>query len=256
MILRSCIVLPLTILLIVGCQPETAAEKKVIGVWEFTGLDAVVRIVFRRDHKVVELFRDPNCTIDCRWDPTFAGRWQVEAGEIVTHEAMLPYGDTLPPPRVTRIQIRELQADRLLLNGHPDLVKATIDVERHLQMMALLYSLLAGGLFLLTFLSARRSAFRRDLILLAVGFGGALAWSALTLLVELTQTGNVILSPVALRSLRSPMEPLRVLCLLLLAFAFAKLMFALRSAKWEKQAAGAGGFAGSRLKGVLPKVTR
>jgi hypothetical protein len=222
---------------LVSCQRLSPGEEKIIGTWEFTGLDATGRVVFRRDHTVVDLFPENDSTI-AKWAPTAWGKWRLEGNEIVTDEEILPIpGHSTPPRRITRLPIREFGDNRLVrADGRSDFNRVHWGVEQYSQGLALLY-LTAGFVALAAAVyAARTGRFRKEFILLAVAAGVAVLWSLLMLVAELAQTGSLIVSKASLRSLRVPRELLRVAYTLMFVIGFVKLTFAVRARPGAKEA--------------------
>src|SRR5438552_15282996 len=81
---RLCALLIGVILVVLtsACQHTTPTEEKIIGMWELTGLDATGRVVFRRDHTVVDLFPEDDMT-HARWFATSSGKWRLDESDIV-----------------------------------------------------------------------------------------------------------------------------------------------------------------------------
>ena len=198
---------------------------------EFTGLDATGRVVFRRDHKVVDLFSEgdgPNA----RWVATSWGKWLLEGNEIITDEEMLLPDYSSSERNITRIPVREFEEDRLVrADGRADFMRVKLDAERYSQMVALLYVIASIVAFASIIFAMRNTSFRKEVILLGVTAVVALAWSTSTLVAELAQTGTVIISAASLRALRFPTEILRVVCILVFMIGLVKLIFALRKSE-------------------------
>lgn len=215
-------------LVLAACQRVTPAEEKIIGIWEFTGLDATGRVVFRRDHTVVDLFTESDSP-NARWAPTAWGKWRLEGNEIIIDEEMLPIpGYTPHPRRITQLPIREFEEGRLVrADGRPDFNRVRMGVEQYSQMLALVYVIASLISLAATIYAIRKSSFRKEFILLAVASLFALGWSTSTLVADLAQTGTVIVSASSLRSLRVPTEIVRVICILIFIIGFVKLAFAL-----------------------------
>ena len=213
----------------VGCQRVTPAEERVIGTWEFTGLDATGRVVFRRDHKVVDLFTDgdgPNA----RWIATFWGKWRLEGNEIVTDEETLVGDYATSTRRLGRIPISEFEQNRLVrADGRGDFYRVHPDLEQqYSQLLSVFYFVmsvvgLATGIY-----GIRTSRFRKEFTWLAVAAAFAMGWSTLTLVAELAQTGILILSPSVSGRLQVLTEILPVICLVVFTTAFIKLAFSSR----------------------------
>ncbi len=224
-----------SLVVVVGCQRTSPTEEKIIGTWEFTGLDATGRVVFRRDHQVIDLFLEgdgPNA----RWIPTSWGKWRLEGNEIVTDQEML-VGDYSPSERqLGRVPIREFEQDKLVRgDGRADFLRVHWGVEQYFQMLALVYVIVSLIALSVCIYAIRNSSFRKGFDVLAVAAVLALVWSISTLVAELAQTGTVIISPASLRSLRLPTEILRVVCILIFTIAFVRLAFALRARASPKE---------------------
>jgi hypothetical protein len=212
-----------------ACQRVSPAEEKVIGIWEFTGLDATGRVVFRRDHTVVDLFTESDSP-NARWAPTAWGKWRLEGNEIITDDEVLPIPGYSPRPRrVTRIPIRDFEEGRLVrADGRADFNRVRVGIEQYLQILALAY-VIASLIALSAFVYAiRNSSFRKEFVVLAVAAVLTVVWSTSMLIAELAQTGTVIISAVSLRSLWLPREILRVVCILIFTIGFVRLAFAVR----------------------------
>lgn len=212
----------------IGCQRTSPTEEKVIGTWEFTGLDATGRVVFRRDHKVIDLFLEgdgPNA----RWIPTSWGKWRLEGNEIVTDQEML-VGDYSPSERqLGRVPIREFEQDKLVRgDGRADFLRVHWGVEQYSQMLALVYVIVSLIALSVCVYAIRNSSLRKGFVVLAVAAVLALVWSTSTLVAELAQTGTVIIAPASLRSLRLPTEVLRVACIVIFTIGFVNLAYRLR----------------------------
>jgi hypothetical protein len=213
-----------------ACQRVSPAEEKVIGIWEFTGLDATGRVVFRRDHTVVDLFTESDSP-NARWAPTAWGKWRLEGNEIITDDEVLPIPGYSPRPRrITRIPIRDFEEGRLVrADGRADFNRVRVGIEQYLQILALVYVIASLIAFSASVYAVRNSSLRKEFVVLAVAAVLALVWSTSTLVAELAQTGTVIISAASLRSLRLPTEIFRVACILIFTIGFVKLAFSLRT---------------------------
>ena len=102
--------------------------------WEFTGLDATGRVVFRRDHTVVDLFPEHDIT-DARWFATSYGQWRLEGNEIVTDTQDLPIPGYSPhPKRIGRMPIREFKEDTLVRgDGRSDFHRTDTTADQDIQ---------------------------------------------------------------------------------------------------------------------------
>jgi hypothetical protein len=212
-----------------ACHRVSPAEERIIGIWEFTGIDATGRVVFHRDHTVVDLFPDSDAPYV--WGPSASGTWRLEGDEVVTDDQVLPIPGYSPfPRRITRIPIREYHGDRWVREeGRGDFIRATGGVERYSQMLALLYLISSLIALSASIYAIRSSSFRREFVLLAVAAVLALAYSALLLMAELSQTGDVVISFASLRSLKLPREVLKVMCVAVFTMGFVRLAYGLRA---------------------------
>lgn len=110
---RTCLAFAIC-LLMVGCYRLSPDEEKVIGTWEFAGSGTTGRVVFRRDHTVVDLFPE-NKKPNARWEAVASGKWWLEGDTIVTDERALLRAspDETPfPRRVTRMKVRDFGKGR------------------------------------------------------------------------------------------------------------------------------------------------
>ena len=215
-------------LLTTGCRRLTAAEEKIVGTWEFTGIDASGRVVYRPDHTVVALFPEYDA-LNARWVPRSWGSWRLDGSEIVSEtESLQIPGMPAIPKRVTRTPIREFHEERLVREeGRSDLIRIRSGTEIYSEVLALVYVIASLIALAATIYATRKSSFRKEFILLAAASVFALGWSTSTLVAELAQTGTVLVSASSLRSLRVPTEIARVICILIFIIGFVKLAFAL-----------------------------
>jgi hypothetical protein len=213
-----------------GCYRVLPEEQKIIGTWEFTGIDATGRVVFRRDHTVVDLFPEDDRSINARWIPLAAGKWRLEGNDIVTEEETLPLRFVpSPTSRTTRITIREFHEDRLEREGERGpFLRVSEVAEHYAEVLALLYVGASFIALLACIYAIRRAQFRNEFSLLGLAALVALAYSSMLLAAELAQTGNLIISPGHLDALKLPREILKLLWIVIVAIAFARFPFALR----------------------------
>jgi hypothetical protein len=212
-----------------ACHHVSPAEERIIGTWEFTGIDATGRVVFHRDHTVVDLFPEPQAPY--AWEPAASGTWRLEGDVVVTDDQMLPIPGYSPHPRrITRIPIREYHGDRWVRDeGRGDFIRVTWDVERYSQVLALLYLISSLIALSSSIYAIRRSSFRREFALLAVAAFLALAYAALLLVAQLTETGDVVINVASLRSLRMLREVLKVMCVIIFTTGFMRLVYSVRA---------------------------
>lgn len=221
-----------------ACYSLTPAEKKIVGYWEFKGLDAVGLIVFRRDHVVVNLFPETDKS-DARLAPTSCGTWRLEGNEIVTDEEGLPLPGYSPSPRqITRIPIREFRENVLIVaNRASNLERVNLHAERSSQVLAGFYVIVSLAALVMCIRAIRRFFFRTSFLLLGGSAILALAWAVLLLVTELTQTGDVVLSWSYLYSMQLTRIVLAGVFLIMFA---AGLIYLLRTKVWRSVGARGG----------------
>ena len=117
---RLCFVLALAAFS-VSCQRLSPEEERVVGTWEFTGLDFTNRVVFRRDHSTEELYAREGGLIAkiSPWAALSRGTWRLEGDTIVTDERPV-IGPEPRERRVTRIKILEFRPNELVREGNRD----------------------------------------------------------------------------------------------------------------------------------------
>ena len=105
----------------IGCQRLSPEEEKVVGTWEFTGLDFTNRVVFHRNHRSEELYAREDSLLAkiSFWAAMSRGTWKLEGDAIVTDEQVI-VGPQPRERRVTRIKILEFLPDKLVREGNPD----------------------------------------------------------------------------------------------------------------------------------------
>lgn len=210
-----------------SCERITPAESKVIGTWEFTGLDATVRLVFRRDHTVVSLSSQADGSKG-KWAPAAWGTWRLEANEIVTDEEVFPIAGYLPKHRqVARVPIRAFEEDRLMrADGRSDFYRVHSNAYSLLVPFFYLIASIIG--FLGSIYGIRHYSLRRVFAWLGLGAAFAIVWSFLTLVAELAERGAVIISPASLDWWKFPTEILRIAFIVIFAIGFVNLAYRLR----------------------------
>jgi hypothetical protein len=117
-------VIPILVL-VTACSRLSPNEEKVVGTWEYTGIDATGRVVLRRDHTVVDMF-----FIEGAWEPVASGTWRLEGNELVTEENSLigpsiP-GDTPRPKEITRLKIRAFERNKLVRDEDSDFTRVIL----------------------------------------------------------------------------------------------------------------------------------
>ena len=109
------------LLSVVACHRVSLTEKEIVGTWEFAGIDATGRMIFRPDHTVEQMF--PHEDNSHEWYTFTRGKWWLEGNTIVADQAfvMEPTDGATPFPReVTRMAVRESHPDKLVFEkGSP-----------------------------------------------------------------------------------------------------------------------------------------
>jgi hypothetical protein len=80
------------------CHPLSPEEAKVVGTWQWLGMDAIGKLTFTRDHRVAEcLLRGEAYEGDCPPQDIKHGRWWIRGDQVVykiedgfSDEATLP----------------------------------------------------------------------------------------------------------------------------------------------------------------------
>lgn len=213
-----------------SCQRITNEEAKIVGTWEFTGLDATVRLVLRRDHTIVTLMSPADGYCDQKWAASAWGKWRLDGNEIVTDEEVFAVPGYLSSNRqVARVPIQSVQENRLVRgDGRSDLYRVQPRAQQYSRLLAVLYVFLSGMVFFAMIYGIRTPYLRSECAFLAVAAGFAITWSSLTLVADFGQSGAIIISTSSMRSLLLTTEVARVICLLLFTVGFVKLAFALR----------------------------
>lgn len=104
-----------------ACAQLSPTEKMLVGTWQFTGIDATGRMVLRADHRSATLFP----ITGQNFEVVAKGSWRVDGDELVRIEKPT-FGPSVPgdaPPKVqtTRMRIREIHRDRLVVGDGPDM---------------------------------------------------------------------------------------------------------------------------------------
>jgi hypothetical protein len=102
-------------------------------------------------------------------------------------------------------------------------------------MLALLYLISSLIGLSVSVCAMRSSSLRRQFFVIAVAAILALAYSALLLVAELAQTGDVVISFDSLRSLKLPREVLKVTCIIIFTIGFMRLVYVLRGRESSKE---------------------
>src|ERR1041385_3006028 len=143
-----------------ACHRLTPMEKKLVGAWKFTGLDATGLVVFRSDHTVVDLMRekdpfgwDPRG----RWVPVSWGTWRLEGNDVITEEKVLPLPNYSFANRSYRMPVKELRDDTLVRgDGRSDFTRVSVMVLRRPQFLAIGYMLASLIAMLASIFAIRR----------------------------------------------------------------------------------------------------
>jgi|SRR5882724_2507275 len=78
-------------------------EQKIVGTWQFTGIDATGRIVLRPDHSCATMF-----PIMGQWEVLAKGTWRIDGRDLVRVEKPT-FGPSVPgdpPPKIERSRMR------------------------------------------------------------------------------------------------------------------------------------------------------
>ena len=112
----STIIVLSTATLLVGCYRLSPAEEKVVGTWEFSGVDFTNRLVYRRDHSAEELYRrdDGLWSRIQPWAVLSRGTWRLEGDTIVSEREVVVDGPVRGEKRVIRSPIAEFRRDELV----------------------------------------------------------------------------------------------------------------------------------------------
>jgi hypothetical protein len=105
----------------VGCCRVSPEEKRVVGTWEFSGIDFTNRVVFHCDHTSEELYmREEGLLAKISpWAAGARGTWRLEGDTIVTDEQLL-IGPEPRERRVTRIKIFKFRPNELVREAGRD----------------------------------------------------------------------------------------------------------------------------------------
>lgn len=212
----------------VSCARVRPAEEKLVGTWEFRGLDAVGRVVFRRDHAVINLFPIDHSPY-AKWGATSKGTWRLEGNDVVTDERLL-IGDHPPQERqLHRIPILQIDSERLVrADGRSEFRRVTA-VDEHLSQMVAGMYVLASTVTLASSVYIQRKSALRKFWLFAVAAALVMAWSTSVFVQALAQTGAVAVSISTLLSIALPTQVVGFLSVLLFTAAFARLALGVRA---------------------------
>jgi hypothetical protein len=114
--LRTRPIVVLLLLALTGCQRLSPTERKLVGTWEYSGMDFTTRVAFRSDHTMATFFPDQDGRV---WTPTSSGTWRMEGNDLLIEEQFLPNplplpGDTPRPKEAGRLTIREVTTDKIV----------------------------------------------------------------------------------------------------------------------------------------------
>src|SRR5436190_24322749 len=113
----------LACVLLVACHRQLSEnERKLIGTWDHTGMDANERITYRADHTMESTISDGSGT-----QPFAKGTWRLE-GNVLVEEFTVPWqpvaGETPFPKQLIRDPILEFQPDKIVREkGRPSLIR-------------------------------------------------------------------------------------------------------------------------------------
>src|ERR1700737_1002064 len=105
--------------LIVACHSLSQNETKIIGTWQYATMNAVGRMTFDRNHKVIVSFPHDDTVdahfADAKFDPAASGMWRLEGNDLVYDlNAMVPVlpGENPIPKAVHRDRIVEFDQNQ------------------------------------------------------------------------------------------------------------------------------------------------
>jgi hypothetical protein len=202
--------------LVVGpvCKAAETPSERIVGIWEFTGMHNMGRIVYRRDGTIIELFRQDDRP-GAYWIPTWAGKWRIEGNTIVAETNLL--GEKAEAPRVTRGVIAAFQPDRLVSgDGHSDSVRVTLAVARSSEAAIIIRVLISLILCATSVYAAVKSSFHRIFAIIASGAACLFISSVLSVPREFGQTGDIVVAYSVVEALQVPRDLLDSLAVLLL----------------------------------------
>jgi hypothetical protein len=184
-------------------RPTSEEEKRIAGIWQVMGIDTPVRLVYRRDHTMVEMFPEENTKAG--WLQFQVGTWQLEGNTIIEETRGLRIGDEVLSDRGRReLTLQEIRSDRLVRAGdRPDLLRANVVRERCRQVVFLFCVILSVSMFF-PLLRFGRKVILKGTTPLCLAAAGVCLWASLNLIDELSQTGSLIVSPASLIALRIP----------------------------------------------------
>jgi hypothetical protein len=120
--LPSRIILPLS-LCCLSCAFAQASslEKRIVGTWQFSMMDATGRMIFRADHTYSTLFPFSRGDDGLRdWTVVFKGTWRIDGHYLVVEEKDVfkpsAAGNPPPPIRHVRVPIRLITKDKVDLD--------------------------------------------------------------------------------------------------------------------------------------------
>jgi hypothetical protein len=214
--------------LLVACARVSPAEEKVVGTWEYSGVDSSPRLVLRSDRIEVVLVSDRlNNRHVLKWAPASWGQWQLDGKTIViSNDHVFGLDGPRPVGETRRIPIQEFHTNRLVLgDGTPDLVRLSAEEGRRVKSLSTAY--IAGGIMAIAsmIVTMLRAFGRRRRVLLIVAGVCAASFSLLALLGELAGLGYLIISPKLLVWLQMPRDVVKIgfLTVLLLMLTAANL---------------------------------
>ena len=99
-----------------SCQRLSPEEQRVVGTWEFSGIDFTNRVVYRNDHSAEELYpRETGLLAKIRpWATLSRGTWRLEGDTIVSEREVVVDGPVRGEKRVIRSRILEFHPDELV----------------------------------------------------------------------------------------------------------------------------------------------
>lgn len=122
--LSARIVLAVIAVSTLSCQRLSPEEQRVVGTWEFSGIDFTNRVVYRSDHSAEELYpRETGLLAKIRpWVTLSRGTWRLEGDTIVSVREATD-GPLRGKKRVIRTRILEFHPDKLVREGRSSLIR-------------------------------------------------------------------------------------------------------------------------------------
>jgi hypothetical protein len=105
--------------LLTGCgarPPLSATEQKMVGTWDYTGLDSTYRWVFNASRSLTVLSPDIDYDQNHRWLRAATGTWRVD-GDVVSIDAVIHLGPPAGEKQHWQFRILDFGRDKLVREG-------------------------------------------------------------------------------------------------------------------------------------------